>query len=146
MEATGGCLCGAVRFVARDVPASYGVCHCPTCRRWTGSALCEVSVPTGSITWTGAEHIATRRTSDWAERAWCRECGTTPYFRHLKEDKWFGSTDLALGLFDDPDVFELSHEIFVDCAPKGLRFADQGQKRLTRSDVLALNPDLEGTP
>jgi len=145
MEQTGGCLCGAVRFVARNVPSTYGICHCPSCRRWMGSALFEVSVKTEDLTWTGGEHIAMRASSDWAERAWCRECGTNLYFRHTKQDKWFGGTDLPLGLFDDPDVFTLSHEIYVDQIPAGLCLKDVGQKRLTRGDVIAINPELDAS-
>lgn len=146
MVRKGGCLCGAVRFVACNVPSTFGICHCPSCRRWAGSALFEVSVNTSDLTWTGPEHIAVRATSDWAERAWCRECGTNLYFRHTKQDKWFGNTDLALGIFDDPDGFELTHEIFVDHRPDGLRLEDTGQRRLTRCEVIAVNPDLEAEP
>ncbi|WP_083957747.1 GFA family protein [Tateyamaria omphalii] len=138
----GGCLCGAVRFVARNVPSTFGICHCEACRRWTGSALFEVSVKTDDLNWTGTEHIATRQTSDWAERAWCRECGTALYFRQTKEGEWFGGTDLPLGLFDDPNGFTLTHEIFVDHAPDGICLKDSGQKRLTRAEVIALNPDV----
>ena len=32
-------MCGAVRFVARDVQDKAGICHCEICRRWTGSAM-----------------------------------------------------------------------------------------------------------
>ncbi|MEX0308736.1 MAG: GFA family protein, partial [Tateyamaria sp.] len=106
-------------------------------------ALFEVSVKTDDLTWSGREHIATRASSDWAERAWCRECGTTLYFRQTKQDKWFGGTDVPLGLFDEPDGFELAYEIFVDHAPSALKLADQGQKRLTRADVVELNPALD---
>jgi len=142
LDATGHCLCGAVQFVACNVPPTFGICHCEMCRRWTGSALLEVSIATKDITWHGAEHIATRATSDWAERAWCRECGTGLYFRQTKEGEWFGSTDIPLGLFDNPEGFTLTHEIFTDCKPDGFAFAGDGHKRLTRADVLALNPDL----
>ncbi|MEO0765980.1 MAG: GFA family protein [Pseudomonadota bacterium] len=145
MNKSGGCLCGAVRFDAINVPDTYGICHCEMCRRWTGSALLEVSVKTEDITWSGTEHIATRAGSDWAERAWCRKCGTNLYFRQTREGKWFGSTDLPIGLFDDPDGFTLTHEIFVDHKPDSFAFAGDGHKRLTRADVLALNPDLEGS-
>lgn len=141
MAMTGGCLCGAVRFVAHDVPETYGICHCEMCRRWTGAALAEVSVPTDKITWEGEAHIGIHKTSDWAERAWCTQCGSTLYFRHTRPDKWFGSTDIALGLFDDPHAFRLGHEIFTDQAC--VKTADIGQKRLSRADVLAINPDLE---
>lgn len=143
MNKSGGCLCGAVRFDAVNVPDSYGVCHCESCRRWTGSALLEVSVKTDDLTWHGSEHIARRAFSDWAERAWCKECGTALFFRHTKRDQWFGGTDLPLGLFDDPNGFTLSHEIFIDHKPDSFALAGNGHKQLTRADVAALNPDLD---
>lgn len=146
MDKSGGCLCGAVRFDARNVPATFGICHCQMCRRWTGSALVEVSVNTDDLTWHGVAHIATRATSDWAERAWCRDCGTGLYFRQTEPGKWFGSTDLPLGLFDDPDGFVLTHEIYIDAKPDSFAYVSAGHKQLTRADVLALNPDLERAP
>lgn len=142
MEKTGGCLCGAVRFEARNVPGTFAICHCEQCRRWTGSALLEVSIKTEDLTWHGGEHIATRASSDWAERAWCKDCGTSLFFRHTKEDKWFGTTALLLGLFDDASGFILSHEIFVDHKPDSFTYAGEGQKHLTRADVIALRPDM----
>ena len=66
---TGGCLCGAVRFTARLTRSSFGVCRCQMCRRWTGSALMGITVPEAEVVWQGAEHIAKRQTSAWAERA-----------------------------------------------------------------------------
>src|SRR3546814_6723229 len=36
---TGGCLCGAVRYRTNGPPKRVGVCHCPTCKRQTGSPL-----------------------------------------------------------------------------------------------------------
>ncbi|MEM6890051.1 MAG: GFA family protein [Pseudomonadota bacterium] len=142
----GGCICGAVRFVARNVPRTFGICHCPTCRRWTGSAFLEVSVKTEDLTWHGAEHIATRSSSEWAERAWCRECGTNLYFKQTRENKWFGGTDLPLGIFDEPDGFELAHEIFIDRKPTSFAYAGDNHKRLTRADVVSLNPDVAEDP
>lgn len=135
---SGGCLCGAVRFDARNVPATFSICHCEPCRRWTGSALLEVSIKTEDLTWHGADRIATRASSDWAERAWCRDCGTNVYFRHTREDKWFGTTDLPLGIFDDASGFELTHEIYVDHKPDSFAYESKGHKNLTRAEVLAL--------
>jgi len=143
MDKSGGCLCGAVRFDARNVPATFSVCHCRMCRRWTGSALLEVSIRTEGLTWTGTDHISVHASSNWAERAWCKSCGTNLYFRHTKQDKWFGSTELPIGIFDDPDGFALTHEIYTDHKPDSFAFAGEGHNRLTRADVLALNPDLE---
>lgn len=134
--ATGKCLCGAVRFEASDVPDSFGVCHCEMCRRWTGSALLEVSVPTGSVTWQGEDHIATRRTSDWAERAWCRECGSALYYKVTMTGEFAGNFDIPLGLFDDPDPFTMTHEIYIDKKPESFSFAGDDRKLLTRQDCI----------
>ena len=37
MEATGGCLCGAVRYRVTGSPQSTSLCHCFSCRRSTGA-------------------------------------------------------------------------------------------------------------
>jgi hypothetical protein len=36
-ERTGGCLCGAVRYVVRGEPFHVGRCHCADCRKRSGS-------------------------------------------------------------------------------------------------------------
>lgn len=133
---TGGCLCGAVRFTATDVPDACGVCHCEFCRRWTGSALIEVSVPQTSVTWEGREHIATRSTSHWAERAWCRECGSGLYFRVTMEGEWSGNLDIPLGLFDDPNGFRITHEIYIDHKPDSFEYGGPKRPQLTRQDCV----------
>jgi hypothetical protein len=38
-ERTGGCLCGAVRYVVRGEPVHVGRCHCGDCRKRSGSAF-----------------------------------------------------------------------------------------------------------
>ncbi|MEE9427630.1 MAG: GFA family protein [Paracoccaceae bacterium] len=133
-EKTGRCMCGAVSFVAQNVPTNFGACHCEMCRRWTGSALLEVSVSSKSITWQG--EIAKRQSSEWAERAWCPACGTGLYYRVTKEGEWYGSTDIPLGLFDDLHGFELSHEIFIDHKPDSFAYAEVGQRKLTRQECV----------
>ena len=138
MEREGGCMCGAVRFTARDVPDSYGICHCEMCRRWAGSALLGVSVPSESVTWHGQEHIAAIQSSEWAERAWCRKCGTGLYYRVTERNKWFGATEIPIGLFDDANGFTLDNEIYIDMKPDSYAYAGEGHKRLTRAECIEL--------
>jgi hypothetical protein len=38
-ERTGGCLCGAVRYVVHGEPQHVGCCHCADCRKRSGSAF-----------------------------------------------------------------------------------------------------------
>jgi hypothetical protein len=132
----GGCLCGAVRFTATLPHLNFGACHCEMCRRWTGSALLGITVPTGNITWEGEENIATRQTSAWAMRAWCRECGSNLFFRVTADTPWSGDTELPIGLFDDPNGLTLSNEIYIDHKPDSFAYAGEGRKLMTRQDCI----------
>ena len=133
---SGGCLCGAVRFSARLREASVGACHCETCRRWTGSALLSVAVPRGDLTWSGEDRIATRQTSAWASRSWCRDCGSTLFFQVTAPGPESERTWLALGLFDDPDGLQLASEIYIDQKPDGFAYAGTGRQLMTRQQCI----------
>ncbi len=132
----GGCLCGAVRFKAGLTKREFGVCHCEMCRRWTGSALLGMTVPEGNVTWTGAEHIASRQTSPWAMRAWCRECGSNLYFKVTAQSEWSGNVELPIGLFDDASGLTMTNEIYIDHKPDSYAYAGEGRKLMTRQDCI----------
>jgi hypothetical protein len=138
----GGCLCGAVRFIAEDVPARVGVCHCPMCQRWTGTGLAEVSVPEDKVHWRGLSKIRVYASSDWGERAFCGTCGSGLWFRVTEEGGFSGNYDIPLGLFDDTTPFELAYEIYTDFRPPALRYQGQGQVMLTRAECVEKFPRL----
>lgn len=134
---SGGCLCGAVRFAAMLTKTEFGACHCEMCRRWTGSALLGITVPEGNVTWQGAEHVATRQTSDWAARAWCRECGSGLWFKVTDGGPWSGNLELPIGLFDDADGLTMTNEIYIDHKPDSFAYAGAGRSLMTRADCMA---------
>lgn len=140
----GGCLCGAVRFTARDVPEKAGICHCEMCRRWTGSALIGLTVPKGSVDWSGAEKIRRRQTSSWAQRAWCEDCGSCLYFEVTLEGPYSGAIELPIGLFDDPNGFEITSEIYIDHKPDSYAFAGEGRQTMTRAQCVEKFGVLDG--
>jgi len=138
LERKGGCLCGAVRFTALLTGTSFGVCHCPTCRKWTGSALLAITVPVANVQWQGADHIAKRQSSAWGERAWCGDCGS-----HL----WFGVTsppsgnlELPIGLFDDANGLTMTNEIYIDHKPDSYAYAATDRHVLTRAQYVKKFP------
>ena len=133
---SGQCLCGAVRFTARDVPEVFGACHCEMCRRWTGSALLGVTVPADAVDWEGREHIATIQSSAWAERAWCRACGSGLWFRVTAKGAYSDDVEIPIGLFDDPDGFRMTNEIYIDHKPDSYAYAGEGRKLMTRQDCI----------
>src|SRR5256885_2975991 len=67
-------LCGAVSFVSPQA-GEIGACHCGYCRRWGGGPMLTVHCGP-DVKFEGGENIGTYASSEWAERAFCRQCGT----------------------------------------------------------------------
>ncbi len=130
MSAGGRCLCGAVSFVAEGVPTEVHACHCGMCRKWNGGPGLAARVE--SVTFEGEENISLFDSSDWAQRAFCRKCGTNLYFRLKGDDQYF----LSVGSFDDVSNFELGGEIYVDTKPAFYDFSGD-RPRLTEAEFLA---------
>ena len=47
--ATGGCLCGAVRYEVRGPLRDVLICHCTECRRWSGHLFAATVRPTVEV-------------------------------------------------------------------------------------------------
>jgi hypothetical protein len=136
MEMTGQCLCGAVTFTARDVAHQVGVCHCGQCRRVASGPYFAVRV--GSVSIEGEENLGRYRSSGWAERGFCKQCGSNLFYRMIEEDRHM----MAAGSFDDQSRFELAHQVFIDEKPGFYAFA-QETKTSTGDDFFARNPSIE---
>jgi hypothetical protein len=128
---TGKCLCGAVKFSAEVVSENHSVCHCSTCRRWCGGGP-FFAVRTRSVTFEGDDSLARYASSDWAERGFCKGCGTTLFY-FLKPASAYM---MSVGSFDDHAPFKLASEIFVDDKPDGYAFAGD-HPRLTGAEAIA---------
>ena len=108
----GQCLCGSVQFEAAEVARDIHACHCNECQRWTGGGPLY-AVRSKGVTVKGEEHIQTYRHSAWGERAVCRICGTTLYWK--MQDAPIAM--LALGVLNDRSGMTLTEEIFIDHWP-----------------------------
>lgn len=129
-------MCGAVSFSATDVPEIFGVCHCEMCRRWTGSALLGVTIPTENVTWHGDGNIATLQSSEWARRGWCKACGTGLFFQVTLEGDYSGNTEIPIGLFDQPNGMKMSNEIYIDHKPDSFAYDGHGHTVMTRQQCV----------
>lgn len=132
----GQCLCGAVHF-SMHTTGNFGICHCRQCQRWTGGPLLAVTVPADDIDINGADHIVSRRTSDWASRSHCGNCGSPLWYRHDRGTDDSGDYEVPIGLLDDANGLTLEREIFIDRKPDSFDFAGDHQ-RLTEAETLAL--------
>ncbi len=128
IDASGACLCGAVRFDARGAETEYHACHCGMCRRWGGGPFFGVGVE--SVTFEGEENVGRYASSKWAERGFCKACGTSLFY-FLKPT---GKYTMTLGTFDDPKAFRLAREIFIDHKLESYALAGD-RPRLTEKQV-----------
>ena len=127
---SGRCLCGAVRFVAEGVESGFDACHCGMCRRWSGGPF--FTAKTSHVVFEGTEALARYESSTWAERGFCRTCGSTLFY-YLKPTRAFM---MSVGAFDDSSPFRLVEEIFIDHKPNGYALAGD-HPRLTQAETFA---------
>lgn len=119
---TGRCLCGAVRFVARDEPRWVAHCHCESCRRATSSAIATYAGYTmGNVEWTG-ERPAEYGSSPGVIRRFCRTCGSPMSF---EGERWPDEIHLFVPTFDDPESLHPRAHVHVEEQLGWLHLADQ---------------------
>lgn len=108
----GQCLCGEVRFDVEIAKPEIHCCHCSLCRRWGGGPAFAVEL-SGSPRFGNKSALCVYRSSDWAERLFCRTCGTSILWRSA--DGAFQV--LPVALLEYPPELELTTEIFIDDKP-----------------------------
>lgn len=126
----GRCLCGAVTIATPDNPV-MNACHCGMCRRWGSSPYFSVHCGT-NVAIEGREHVTAFRSSEWAERAFCRVCGTHLYYLLLAGN----DHEVSVGLFQKGPEFQFSEQIFIDRKPAYYAFAND-TVNLTEAEVFA---------
>ncbi|HMG48059.1 MAG TPA: GFA family protein [Allosphingosinicella sp.] len=110
MEATGGCLCGAIRYRVKGLPQATSLCHCESCRRATGGpSLAWAIFAEGDVEITSGE-LAIYASSPGVERGFCARCGTSLSYARANRPGLFDVTTASL---DDPEAFPPAVEIWT---------------------------------
>jgi hypothetical protein len=131
-ELNGKCLCGAVSFRATPAKAQVGVCHCAMCRKWSSGPYFAIMCG-DAVEFTGMENATIFRSSKWAERGFCKTCGTNLFWR-LADGSEYG---VAAGMVSDQAGLTMAREVFVDEKPDWYAFANKTQK-MTGPEVIAM--------
>ncbi|AHM03419.1 Gfa-like protein [Roseibacterium elongatum DSM 19469] len=134
---TGGCLCAAVRYTLAEAPTTYGACHCGMCRKFSGGVELGIEVPPGGLSFDNDATLETYRSSDWAERGFCRICGSSLFWRLTMPGPMQGLYSLAAGSLDDMSGLTFTTEVYIDAKPDNYAFAGD-RARLTEADVMAM--------
>lgn len=128
---TGGCLCGAVRFTAAPAKRDVGACHCGMCRRWAAGPFLALECR-DAVTIDDATHLGVYRSSEWAERCFCKQCGTPLFYRLVGK----GFYAISAEAFDDRSGFTFASQIFIDEKPAYYDFANKTHN-MTGAEVFA---------
>ena len=130
-ERQGHCLCGAVKIIARQAGSEETACHCSMCRRWGGGPFMEIDCGT-DMQMHGDQNISVYNSSDWAERGFCKRCGTHLFYR-LKGD---GSMQIPVGLFDEDAGLVFEQQVFIDQEPAYYHFSNETHN-MTGAEIYA---------
>ncbi len=126
----GICLCGAVTITLHGTLPLVDICHCDMCVRWSGTFLGGLSGKHAEIT--GQDSISIYKSSEWAERAFCKNCGSNLWYEFTPT----GHTSYLAGLFDVPEGLGILQQIFVDEKPDWYDLAQKSPMK-TGAEVIA---------
>ena len=127
----GGCLCGVVRFTAAPESRDVGACHCSMCRRWSAGPLLVLDCGS-TLKVADPAKLGVYRSSEWAERCFCKQCGTPLFYRLIAQNQYFVSAEA----FDDRDGYAFKNQIFIDEKPGYYDFANKTHN-MTGAEVFA---------
>ena len=105
-QLSGGCACGAVRFITNGPPIRVGLCHCMMCRRAHAAAFSPFVV-------FDADRVEViGKTRKWQsslgyDRCFCTVCGSRVIGINGDE------VELSMGSFDEVGMFEPEYESWV---------------------------------
>ena len=116
----GSCLCGAVRVAVSATDNRVGACHCRMCRTWGGGPLLTIECE-DAVGFEGHDNITVFDSSPWAERGFCRTCGTHLFYRLKKE----GHYAIPAGLLERQEPLVLAKQVFIDEKPAFYSFANE---------------------
>ncbi len=127
---TGRCMCGAVKVTGYANKPDVAACHCDMCRRWSSGPYFEVSFD--EVKFEGEQNITKIRSSDWAERGFCKLCGSNLYYHIIDSDEY----QISAGLLDQQSELQLTLQVFIDKAPRFCNLAAETET-MTAAQVYA---------
>jgi hypothetical protein len=112
VRATGGCLCGAVRYEVTGALRDVIVCHCAMCRRTHGHIGAYTAAPKDALRVTQARGLRWYTSSAIARRGFCGECGGSLFWEPAAKEY----VAIAAGTLDAPTGLKTVMQIHVESA------------------------------
>jgi hypothetical protein len=119
-DATGHCLCGAVRYAVEGPLRPVSYCHCSQCRRSSGHYVAATACNAEDLTLLDEAGLRWYRSSPRARRGFCGECGSSLFW---KPDNG-RYISIMTGTMDTPTGLTADQHIFVSAASDYYVLAD----------------------
>ncbi len=121
MDVSGSCLCGKVTINLTGVAKEITVCHCSLCQKFHGGPMFALApCSADQMALQGVKWLRRYDSSEWAQRGFCSQCGSSLFF-YLKEAHTYF---FAAGLFGNMPEAVLSEEIYTKDQPHFYHFAE----------------------
>lgn len=140
----GGCLCGALRYVADGEPAVSGHCYCADCRKASGSGFIPFMVfAARAVRFSGAPRSFATQASGGRQalRNSCPTCAALVFGGAIGTDD---SHTIYAGSLDDATLFHPSVAIFTRDRPEWAIIPPGIPAYETQPDWAALDDDSGG--
>jgi hypothetical protein len=85
------------------------------------------------VSFQDAENVAVFNSSAWAERGFCKQCGSHLFYRLKEQNQYF----MPVGIFDGVEQFVFDHQIFIEEKPEYYCFANETHN-MTGAEVIAM--------
>ncbi len=131
-RATGGCLCGAVRYRVDGPLRDVLICHCVECRRWHGTAAASTAAAREQLVMTedrGLRWIDSPASDAGARRGFCGECGSSLFWDAPGRPQ----VSIAAGSVDDDTGLTIAGHWFTSQKGDWYQLPDDGLPRHERS-------------
>lgn len=109
IRASGGCLCGAVRYQILGPLRGVINCHCRMCTKLHGGFGPHSKARKTDINIINEEGLAWYQTSEIARRGFCQRCGSGLFWEPFDQD----ATGIVAGTLDGPTGLKTLGHIFL---------------------------------
>ena len=114
VQATGGCLCEAVRYEIRGPHRGVVNCHCEQCRRTSGHFVAATRASKDDFIFVEDRGLRWFVSSSFARRGFCQFCGSSLFWERTDDEE--NRISIMAGTLDQPSGLSTVENIFVEDA------------------------------
>jgi hypothetical protein len=135
-RATGGCLCGSVRFEVRGALRDVLICHCLFCQRMHTHVGAYAACAPPDLRIISSRTLRWHRSSPGVRRGFCRKCGSSLFWEPTRATH----ISISAGSLDRPTGLKVMEHIFL--AQKG----DYYEVHFAKNEARLLACDAQSGP